>query len=39
MPITKTDYEDKKEYWDYQRLIEFKIFNSLYDYGKDLFRS
>ena len=23
MPITKTDYEDKKEYWDYQRLIEF----------------
>ena len=23
MLITKTDYEDKKEYWDYQRLIEF----------------
>ena len=21
--ITKTDYEDKKEYWDYQRLLEF----------------
>ena len=23
MPITKEDYKDKKEYWDYQRLIEF----------------
>ena len=21
--ISKTDYEDKKEYWDYQRLLEF----------------
>ena len=24
MPISKADYEDKKEYWDYQRLLEFK---------------
>ena len=23
MPISKADYEDKKEYWDYQRLLEF----------------
>lgn len=23
MPITKAQYEDKKEYWDYQRKIEF----------------
>jgi hypothetical protein len=23
MSITKIDYEDKKEYWDYQRLLEY----------------
>ena len=23
MAISKADYEDKKEYWDYQRLLEF----------------
>ena len=23
MAISKTDYEDKKAYWDYQRLLEY----------------
>ena len=23
MAISKADYEDKKAYWDYQRLLEF----------------